>query len=394
MYIKVSDDGIIEDVKFNTFGCASAIASSSMATEMIKGQPIDKALELTNKAVVEALDGLPPVKIHCSVLAEEAVKAAVKDYYDKKGIEYDPAEFAGIQREIIKLKKEKDICILAHCYQSPEILEVADFVGDSFALSVEASKVNNKTVIMCGVRFMAETVKILSPDKTVYLANPDAGCPMAEMMDKEVISLVKEQYPDYTVVAYINTTSELKTICDVCVTSSSALKICKQIENKNILFIPDCNLGDWISKQLPEKNFKLLSGGCPTHARMGERDVKRAREAHPDALLLIHPECVPDVVKHADYVGSTTGIMNYAKESDAKEFIIGTENSIVTHLQMSCPDKMFYPLSKDCVCHNMKATTLVDVLNCCKGIFGEEITLDEETYIGAKKCIDEMIRLG
>lgn len=146
--------------------------------------------------------------------------------------------------------------------------------------------------------------------------------------------------------------------------------------------------------RLPEKNFKLLSGGCPTHARMGERDVKRAREAHPDALLLVHPECVPDVVKHADYVGSTTGIMNYAKESDAKEFIIGTENSIVTHLQMSCPDKMFYPLSKDCVCHNMKATTLVDVLNCCKGVFGEEITLDEETYIGAKKCIDEMIRLG
>lgn len=311
-----------------------------------------------------------------------------------RSAEYTINMISDIQQEIIKLKKEKDICILAHCYQSPEILEVADFVGDSFALSVEASKVNNKTVIMCGVRFMAETVKILSPDKTVYLANPDAGCPMAEMMDKEVISLVKEQYPDYTVVAYINTTSELKTICDVCVTSSSALKICKQIENKNILFIPDCNLGDWISKQLPEKNFKLLSGGCPTHARMGERDVKRAREAHPDALLLVHPECVPDVVKHADYVGSTTGIMNYAKESDAKEFIIGTENSIVTHLQMSCPDKIFYPLSKDCVCHNMKATTLVDVLNCCKGVFGEEITLDEETYIGAKKCIDEMIRLG
>lgn len=308
--------------------------------------------------------------------------------------EYTTNMITDIQQEIIKLKKEKDICILAHCYQSPEILEVADFVGDSFALSVEASKVSNKIVIMCGVRFMAETVKILSPDKTVYLANPDAGCPMAEMMDKYVISLVKEQYPDYTVVAYINTTSELKTICDVCVTSSSALKICKQIENDNILFIPDCNLGNWISKQLPEKNFKLLSGGCPTHARMGERDVEKAKKAHPNALFLVHPECVPDVVKHADYVGSTTGIMNFAKESDAKEFIIGTENSIVTHLQMSCPDKMFYPLSKDCVCHNMKATTLVDVLNCCKGTFGEEITLDEETYIGAKRCIDEMIRLG
>ena len=299
-----------------------------------------------------------------------------------------------IQQEIIKLKKEKDICILAHCYQAPEILEVADFVGDSFALSVEASKVKNKTVIMCGVRFMAETVKILSPDKKVILSNPDAGCPMAEMMDREVIAEVKQLYPDYTVVAYINTTSELKTICDVCVTSSSALKICKKIENDNILFIPDCNLGDWIARQMPEKNFKLLNGGCPTHAKFSENDALKAKKKHPDALFLVHPECKPEVVALADYVGSTTGIMDFAKASDAKEFIIGTENSIVTHLQLECPDKMFYPLSKDCICHNMKATTLVDVLNCCKGQFGEEITLDKEVFEGAKRCIDEMIRLG
>lgn len=299
-----------------------------------------------------------------------------------------------IQQQIINLKKEKDICILAHCYQSPDILEIADFVGDSFALSVEASKVSNKTVIMCGVRFMAETVKILSPDKKVILSNSDAGCPMAEMMDREVIAQVKEQYPDYTVVAYINTTSELKTICDVCVTSSSALKICSQLESKNILFIPDCNLGDWIAKQLPDKNFKLLNGGCPTHARMSAADVIKAKEKHPNALFLVHPECKPEVVELADYVGSTTGIMSYAEKSDAEEFIIGTENSIVSHLQLSCPDKKFYPLSKDCICHNMKATTLVDVLNCCKGTFGEEITLEPEIYEGAKRCIDEMIRLG
>lgn len=299
-----------------------------------------------------------------------------------------------IQEEILKLKKEKDICILAHCYQSPDILEVADFVGDSFALSVSASKVTNKTVIMCGVRFMAETVKILSPDKKVILANGDAGCPMAEMMDKELIEQVKEQYPDYTVVAYINTTSELKTVCDVCVTSSSALKICKSLDTDKILFIPDKNLGSYIAKQLPEKEFKLLSGGCPTHARMGISEVKKAKAAHPDALFLVHPECVPEVVTEADYVGSTTGIMNYAKESDAKEFIIGTESSIVSHLQLACPDKMFYPLSKDLVCHNMKLTTIVDVLNSVKGIGGEEIELDEDVRLGAKRCIDKMIELG
>lgn len=299
-----------------------------------------------------------------------------------------------IQEEILKLKKEKDICILAHCYQSPDILEVADFVGDSFALSVSASKVTNKTVIMCGVRFMAETVKILSPDKKVILANGDAGCPMAEMMDKELIEQVKEQYPDYTVVAYINTTSELKTVCDVCVTSSSALKICKSLDTDKILFIPDKNLGSYIAKQLPEKEFKLLSGGCPTHARMGISEVKKAKAAHPEALFLVHPECVPEVVAEADYVGSTTGIMNYAKESDAKEFIIGTESSIVSHLQLVCPDKMFYPLSKDLVCHNMKLTTIVDVLNSVKGIGGEEIELDEDVRLGAKRCIDKMIELG
>lgn len=299
-----------------------------------------------------------------------------------------------IQEEILKLKKEKDICILAHCYQSPDILEVADFVGDSFALSVSASKVTNKTVIMCGVRFMAETVKILSPDKKVILANGDAGCPMAEMMDKELIEQVKEQYPDYTVVAYINTTSELKTVCDVCVTSSSALKICKSLDTDKILFIPDKNLGSYIAKQLPEKEFKLLSGGCPTHARMGISEVKKAKAAHPEALFLVHPECVPEVIAEADYVGSTTGIMNYAKESDAKEFIIGTESSIVSHLQLACPDKMFYPLSKDLVCHNMKLTTIIDVLNSVKGIGGEEIELDEEVRLGAKRCIDKMIELG
>lgn len=299
-----------------------------------------------------------------------------------------------IQEEILKLKKEKDICILAHCYQSPDILEIADFVGDSFALSVSASKVTNKTVIMCGVRFMAETVKILSPDKKVILANGDAGCPMAEMMDKELIEQVKEQYPDYTVVAYINTTSELKTVCDVCVTSSSALKICKSLDTDKILFIPDKNLGSYIAKQLPEKEFKLLSGGCPTHARMGISEVKKAKAAHPEALFLVHPECVPEVVAEADYVGSTTGIMNYAKESDAKEFIIGTESSIVSHLQLVCPDKMFYPLSKDLVCHNMKLTTIVDVLNSVKGIGGEEIELDEDVRLGAKRCIDKMIELG
>ena len=299
-----------------------------------------------------------------------------------------------LQDEIIHLKKEKDICILAHAYQSHDIWEVADYVGDSYGLSVQAAKAAQSTVLMCGVRFMAETVKILSPQKRVLLSNSNAGCPMAEQMDVELISGVKKMYPDYTVVAYINTTSELKTICDVCVTSSSAVQIVKNIENKNILFIPDSNLGKWVADQVPEKNIKLLQGGCPTHVRMSKRDVEKARKAHPDALLLVHPECLPEVSGLADYRGSTTGIMDYAKKSDAKEFIIGTENSIVQHLQFACPDKQFYPLSRDCVCHNMKLTTLGDVYQCVKGTGGEEIKLDEEVRIKAKRCIDTMLELG
>jgi len=298
-----------------------------------------------------------------------------------------------MQKKILELKKERDFCILAHVYENREIVEIADYIGDSFGLSQQAAKAPNKNVIMCGVRFMAETVKLLSPDKRVYLSNSEAGCPMAEQLDVELLRELKKQNPDYTVAAYINTTAELKTECDVCVTSASALDILKKVENKNILFIPDINLGSFVKENLPNKNFKFFHGGCPTHAKMTRKDVENARKRHPDALFLVHPECTPEVTEGADYVGSTTGIMNFAKKSDKKEFIIGTENSIVAHLQYDCPDKRFYPLSKDCVCHNMRVTTLPDVLACLNGE-GEEIILSDEVMKKAKGCIDEMLRLG
>ena len=299
-----------------------------------------------------------------------------------------------IQEKILKLKKERDICILAHSYMSEEICEVADFTGDSYALSVKAKTAPQSTVIMCGVRFMAETVKMLSPEKKVILSNPEAGCPMAEQFDREIIEQLKGKYPDYAVVAYVNTTAQLKTVADVCVTSSSAVKICRAIPEKNILFIPDINLGTYVKEQVPEKNFKLLSGGCPTHAKIEKSDVVAAKKAHPNALFLVHPECRPEVVAFADYVGSTSGIMDYAEKSEAGEFIIGTENSIVQHLQFKCPDKKFYPLSKDLVCHNMKITTLRDVLDCILGTGGEEIVLDSGLIEKAVKCIDKMIAYG
>ncbi len=299
-----------------------------------------------------------------------------------------------VQEEICRLKQERDICILAHSYQTHDILEVADITGDSFMLSEAAVKVPQKTVVMCGVRFMAETVKLLSPEKTIILVSPDAGCPMAEQIDKDMISAFREQNPSYTVVAYINTTTDLKTVCDVCVTSSSAVKIVKQLPEKDILFIPDCNLGQFVKEQVPDKNIKLLQGGCPVHAAVTVKQVEAAKAAHPKAELLCHPECVPAVTALADFVGSTSAIMQYARQSKSREFIIGTENSITQHLQYDCPNKQFYPLSKHLICPNMKQTTLPDVLMAVKGVGGEEITLSADTMKKARICINRMIELG
>jgi len=297
-----------------------------------------------------------------------------------------------LQNEIIRLKKQNDVCILAHAYQTHDILEVADYVGDSFGLSKQAATASEKTILMCGVRFMAETVKILSPDKKVLLSHAEAGCPMAEQLTVEELRELKKQYPDYAVVAYINTTSELKTECDACVTSASALEIVRKLPHKNILFIPDCNLGSWIEKQVPDKNFKFIKGGCPVHMQIKASDVVAARAAHPNALLLVHPECLREVTELADYAGSTTGILAYVEKSDADEFIIGTDNSIVEHLKFTYPDKRFYPLSKRCICSDMRLTTLVDVYNCVNGTGGEEIVLDHDVYSRAKRCIDTMMK--
>jgi len=304
-----------------------------------------------------------------------------------------------IQQKIIQLKKQKDICILAHSYQAKEIVEIADITGDSYKLSVEAAKVESKNIVMCGVHFMAETAKMLSPDKHVYLANPLAGCPMAEQMDAEMIKAIKAKEPDRKVVCYINTTAALKEVCDVCVTSSSAVKIVKNMDAEKILFIPDCNLGSFVQKACPDKDIKLLQGGCPTHARVTKAELDEAKRLHPKALVLVHPECRPEVTEQADYAGSTSGIMDFAAKSDAKEFIIGTEISIAEHLQYRYPDKEFYVLSKDLICPNMKITTLMDVYKTCEGI-GEdsgkafEIEMSPEQIAKAKVCIDEMIRLG
>lgn len=298
-----------------------------------------------------------------------------------------------MQQEILRLKQEKDVCILAHTYQSQTVTEIADFTGDSFALATQATKAPQKNVIMCGVRFMAETVKILSPEKHVYLSAPHAGCPMAEQLSVQEVLEEKAKHPDCALVAYVNTTAELKAVADVCVTSSSAVQIVKALPQKEILFVPDRNLGAYVAEKCPEKKVHLMCGCCPVHAALTARDVAQAKAAHPNAEVLVHPECKGEVIALSDFAGSTKEIIDYAKNSANGEFIIGTEISVAEHLSFDCPEKRFYPLSKNLVCQNMKATVLADVYRLLLD-GGEETVLSGELIEKSKACIDKMLSYG
>lgn len=298
-----------------------------------------------------------------------------------------------LQDKIIKLKKETGAVILAHSYQSTDILEIADHIGDSYKLSTVAQDLDCHTIIMCGVRFMAETIKILSPEKKVILPVLEATCPMAEQISPKKVAEFKAQNPNFKVVAYINTTAELKAVCDVCVTSSSALKIVSALKENDILFVPDKNLGAYIQKMLPEKNIVLWDGYCPVHNDVTVEDCITAKNLHPNAKLLMHPELPPAVLEYADIIGSTSVIIDYAVQTN-EECIIGTEKSIADFLNVIKPDGKFYQLSKKLICPDMRITTLPDIYNALNGTGGVEISMSEELRLAAKRSIDEMIRLG
>jgi quinolinate synthase len=304
-----------------------------------------------------------------------------------------------LQHKITDLKQKTNTCIIAHSYQNREIIEIADHAGDSFQISVSAKESPAQNLIVCGVKFMAETAKLLNPQKRVFIPNPAAGCPMAEQFTSEEIAQLKRENPDRAVVAYINTTAELKKLCDVCVTSSSAVKIVQGLDADKILFIPDCNLGAYIKSQVKNKDIMLVQGDCPVHAAVTVDDVNEARALYPNAKLLIHPECTPAVLAHADFIGSTSAIMDYAKTSEHTEFIIGTEMSIREHLQYDIPNKIFHALSKKISCPDMRMTTLTDVLSALQAIAANsdttrEINMTEQDIAQSRRCIDEMLRLG
>ncbi|WP_432662128.1 quinolinate synthase NadA [Wukongibacter baidiensis] len=295
--------------------------------------------------------------------------------------------------EIKKLKEEKNAVILAHNYQIPEIQDIADYVGDSLGLSRKAAETEADIIVFCGVHFMAESAKLLSPNKKVLLPVLDAGCPMADMIDAEQLKVFKKEYPDVSVVCYVNSSAEVKAESDICITSSNALKIVKSLENDKILFVPDQNLGNYISKMVPEKEIISWEGFCITHHRVRPSEVDMVRKHKGETKILVHPECTPAVVQKADFVGSTSQIIEYVRNSDDKEFVIGTEMGILHTLRKENPKKKFHLLSPALVCYNMKKTSLEDVYKALKDE-KNEIDVEKTVRDRAYKSLEKMLELS
>lgn len=298
-----------------------------------------------------------------------------------------------IIEKIQKLKKEKNAIVLAHCYQNVEIDEVADFVGDSLYLSQQAAKTDADIIVFAGVYFMAETAKILSPDKKVLLPRLEAGCQMADMINLQQIREFKSKHPNIPVVCYVNSTAEVKSESDICCTSANAVKVVKSMNVPRVLFVPDTYLGTYVGEQLKDVEVITYPGYCPTHLRIRPEDILEQKKVYPDAEVLVHPECHKEVVKLADFVGSTTGIMKRAKESSAKTFIIVTELGVVERLERDFPDKKFVLVSPKAVCANMKWIHLEDILNSLEAE-QHEIDVDPDLAKRAYAPIEKMVGIN
>ena len=299
--------------------------------------------------------------------------------------------FQTLAGEIEALKKERKAIILAHYYQRPEVQDIADFVGDSLQLSQQAAKTDAEVIVFCGVHFMAESAAILSPDKIVLLPELNAGCPMADMVDAEGLRAYKKRVPGAKVVGYVNTSAEVKAECDICCTSSNAVKVVQSLEGQEILFIPDENLGRYAAKIL-NRPMEFWPGYCKTHDRLSKEDILEAKKAHPSAKVIVHPECRQEICQEADYVGSTAGLIKYAQSSENKDFIVGTESGILHRLHQVCPNKEFYLASDRLVCPNMKSTTLAKVRDALIAL-APQITVKEEIRVRAKEALDRMLAL-
>ncbi|MCL2828456.1 MAG: quinolinate synthase NadA [Oscillospiraceae bacterium] len=297
-----------------------------------------------------------------------------------------------LQRRILDLAQERGALILAHYYQPLEIQDAAHVVGDSFEMARQAKEAEEDMIVLCGVRFMAESAKILSPHKTILLPAPDAGCPMADMVEPEDVLALREKYPNAAVMCYVNSSAAVKAVSDVCCTSSSAVRIARQMDAEEIIFIPDRNLGRYVAEQVPEKTFYFHPGFCPIHDRVTADQAKQAKTRYPHAVFAVHPECQEAVLAEADFVGSTSQILDFARTTPAAEIIIGTELSIVERLRRELPEKKIFSVSAGFICPNMKKIQLEDLYNALeKGVY--EIKLSEAEIHAAKTSLDRMVAL-
>jgi len=301
---------------------------------------------------------------------------------------------ADIVSRIDRLRRERGALILAHSYEPGEVQDVADVVGDSLELSrIAAQNDSAKLVIFCGVHFMAETAAILRPDRPVYMPDPNAGCPMANMITPRELAEERNRHPGAVVVAYVNTTAEIKAVSDICCTSANAAQVVKSIPaDRPIIFIPDRNLGDWVAGETGRKNLFPWRGFCPTHNRIMERDVREARAAHPGAPVVAHPECRPEVRAIADRIASTSGMVRFAKESPAREFVIATEIGMCYRLAKECPGKRFWPVTELADCPNMKLTTLEKILWELEDL-AHPVRLDPAVAAAARKPLEKMVAI-
>ncbi len=298
--------------------------------------------------------------------------------------------FNELQNEILRLKKEKNALILAHYYVPLEVQDVADAVCDSFAMAQKAAKAEQDLIVVCGVRFMGESAKILSPAKTVLLPAPDAGCPMADMVTPGDVLRLRAEHPKAKVMCYVNSSAAVKAVSDVCCTSSSALRIAKNLDSEEIIFVPDVHLGSFVAARVPEKKFWLHNGFCPTHHKITEADVLAAKRAHPEAVFAVHPECGDDVVKHGDLVGSTAEILDFARRTEAKEILIGTEGEIVARLRRELPEKRVWGVGAAFVCPNMKKVTPEALFECMRDE-KYKVELPEDQLRRARESLDRMV---
>lgn len=301
-------------------------------------------------------------------------------------------ELNELQEEILRLKEATDTLILAHYYQTLDVQDIADVVGDSFEMARRAKEAEQQTIIVCGVHFMAESAKILSPEKTILLPAPDAGCPMADMVTAEDVLALRAKHPKAQVMCYVNSSAATKAVSDVCSTSSSAVRIARALPTDEIIFIPDRNLGRYVAEQVPEKQFYFHPGFCPIHDRVTAAQVRTAKARYPNAVFAAHPECREEVLALADFIGSTAQIIAFARESDAEEIIIGTEIGVLELLQREMPQKRILSVSTSFVCPNMKKTTLQDIYNSL-AIGVHEMKLTPAEIQAAKSSLDRMIAL-